>query len=461
VGISLAGLSSGLDTNSLIEGLMQVERAPRARLLLQQTAAQARQDGLRAIGTKLQALRLAATDLSSITTWNPIQTATVSDPTKATAKVTAGAGPGTYTVNVTQLATADQRTYAYSPKTSSRTATFTLPDGSTKGFNIAASESLDSIVSRLNADTSYGVYAVNSNGSLVLASRTTGTAGAINMTTGGSSVLQQTSVRAAKDAQYTIDGTAYTSSSNTISATSGAPGFVFGVEMSLTATGSFTLTVSPPQVDQNAVTTKVKAFVDAYNAAVTLMQSSLSEKRVAKASTDSDARKGALFSDDTVQAVMNGMRRTVTAYQQTANPTGMDMLSEIGLSTGDATGSASFSQDSVNGKLTLDTAKLTAALQSDPTSVQRLLGGLSGTNGFAQAFGAAVDPYSQTGGLFDQRITSAGDQLKSLSDSIARMDDRLARKQASLQKMFSNLEVALQKSKSQGQELLAKLGVQN
>jgi flagellar hook-associated protein 2 len=457
-GITLSGLSSGLDTNALIDGLMQVERAPRTKLTLKQTAVTARQDALRQVEDKLKALKLASSDLASIATWNPVQTATVSDPTKATAKVTAGAGPGTYSLDVTQLATAEQRTYTYSPKPAGQSYVL-----NGKTLAIAANESLDSIVSRVNADASFGVYAVNSGGQLVLASRTTGTASAISLTGGGANMLTEdvAKLRAAKDAMYTLDGTSYTSPSNTISSTSGATGFIFGVDISLQGLGPYSVTVSPPQVDQAAVSNKVKAFVDAYNAAVDLMTAKVTEKRVANPQTDADARKGALFSDNTVQAVMDSLRGRISNHMQAGNPTTYDELAEIGVSTGAATGDATFSQDAVKGKLTLDSAKLTAALSADPTSVQRLLGGITGTNGFSQAFSGALDPYSQAGGIFDQRIDSAGTELKGLADSLLRMDDRLARKQASLQKMFTALEVALQKSKSQGQELMAKLGVPN
>ena len=73
-GIQLSGLSSGLDTESLIQGLMSVERAPRARITLQQSALHARQEGLQAVEDKLKALKLASDDLGSFLTWNPVQT---------------------------------------------------------------------------------------------------------------------------------------------------------------------------------------------------------------------------------------------------------------------------------------------------------------------------------------------------------------------------------------------------
>jgi hypothetical protein len=44
-----------------------------------------------------------------------------------------------------------------------------------------------------------------------------------------------------------------------------------------------------------------------------------------------------------------------------------------------------------------------------------------------------------------------------LNDSLTRTDERLARKEESLRKMFANLEIALQRSQSQSAELLARL----
>jgi flagellar hook-associated protein 2 len=454
VGISLAGLSSGLDTNSLIDGLMQVEQAPRAKLVLRQSAAQARQDGLNAIKTKLTALTSAAGALSSVLTWGATQTASTTDLTAGSARITGGAGPGSYAVSVTQLATAEQRTYTINSN-SQRTVTL-----NGQSFAIAKNETVDSLVSRLNADTSFGVYAVNSGGNLVLAARTTGTP--ISLSNGGSVVTEQTaSARPAKQAQYTIDGASYTSSTNVISSSSGGPGFINGVELTLKAPGSFSVDVSPPGVDKSLVTQKVKDFVNAYNAALDLMRSSVTEKKVPTAATDADAKKGALWSDSTVEGMMSAMRMSVSTFMDTSSgkTTLYDEMAELGISTGAPTGSSTFSQDSVNGKLVFDEAKFSAALDADPVAVQRMLAGVNGGTGFAQSFSSAMGPYTVAGGLMDNSIDAASSMVKDYTDNIARMDDRLAMKKEQLQTMFTNLEVSLQKAKSQGQELLAKLGV--
>jgi flagellar hook-associated protein 2 len=155
---------------------------------------------------------------------------------------------------------------------------------------------------------------------------------------------------------------------------------------------------------------------------------------------------------------MDSLRGVASEFKGTTGSTSYDELFEIGISTGASTGSGTFSQDAVDGKLVLDSAKLTAALESNALDVQKLLGAVTGTPGFSQAFGDRITPYSQAGGIVAERLEAAGSEITRLADSLLRMDERLARKEESLRKMFSNLEIALQRSQSQSADLLARLG---
>src|SRR3712207_7414049 len=109
-GLRLGGLSSGLDTEAIVGQLMALERQPRARLERKQAAVQARQDALRDISTKLKTLKSAAQALASAGTWAPTQTVTSTDPAKVGARATGSITPGTYAVEVQQLATNASRT---------------------------------------------------------------------------------------------------------------------------------------------------------------------------------------------------------------------------------------------------------------------------------------------------------------------------------------------------------------
>ena len=64
-GIQLSGLASGLDTASIIDSLMAVERQPRTRIEMRQASEQARRDGLKQVPTQLKSLQDAATALRS------------------------------------------------------------------------------------------------------------------------------------------------------------------------------------------------------------------------------------------------------------------------------------------------------------------------------------------------------------------------------------------------------------
>ena len=59
-GIALSGLASGVDTSSIVAQLMAVERQKTTTLTNRQTKAQAEQDALKSVVSKLTALQTAA-----------------------------------------------------------------------------------------------------------------------------------------------------------------------------------------------------------------------------------------------------------------------------------------------------------------------------------------------------------------------------------------------------------------
>src|SRR3954447_18100627 len=93
-GVSLGGMSSGLDTQSIIDQLIAADRAPETRLKLKESALQARQSTLSDVATRLRNLLSAAKDLSSGGTCADTQSLDVSDSSKLTATRLGGAAPG-------------------------------------------------------------------------------------------------------------------------------------------------------------------------------------------------------------------------------------------------------------------------------------------------------------------------------------------------------------------------------
>jgi flagellar hook-associated protein 2 len=81
-----------------------------------------------------------------------------------------------------------------------------------------------------------------------------------------------------------------------------------------------------------------------------------------------------------------------------------------------------------------------------------------GTNGFAQAFEAKVAVYSQTGGLLDSRINAAQDEINRIKTSLERFDQRMETRQTFLERQFTALESALNKSQGLQSQIAARLG---
>lgn len=107
--LQLSGLASGFDWKSLVDNLMNVERAPINRLTAEKTRNSSKVSALANLGTKLTALQDSATSLSAEGSFGT-RTA-VSTTTGSTWSTSAGTNSavGSYSVAVSQLATAARR----------------------------------------------------------------------------------------------------------------------------------------------------------------------------------------------------------------------------------------------------------------------------------------------------------------------------------------------------------------
>src|SRR3954468_10010715 len=159
--INFGGLASGLDTNTIVDQLMAIERQPQNRLKLRQGQIDARKNALNDVMSRLKNLRLAAQDLKSPTLWLDTQTVDVNDATKVAATRTGGAGTGGYQLSVTQLASASQHWYSFpsTPTGADDTITFTYGGGSTKQIVIPAGSDIVAAANTINSDSGSPVYA--------------------------------------------------------------------------------------------------------------------------------------------------------------------------------------------------------------------------------------------------------------------------------------------------------------
>jgi flagellar hook-associated protein 2 len=455
-GLTLGGLASGIDTESVISQLMAVERAPQARLRLSQSTAQARQSALNDVATRLRSLQSAIKDMSSVGTWADTQTLDVSDTTKLTATRLGGSAPGGHTVNVTQLARAEQHSIAFSPGSAG-----TLNVAGT-AIQVAATDGGQDVADKINASPGAPVYAVwvkdpdgvAAKDRLVLTRKETGELANLSVTAGadwtGADWTATDVVKSGVEAKYTVDDDPIEKSSHTNVLTAAVP----GLQLTVKATGTTNITVGAPGPDTDAVKAKVQAFVDQYNSTIDFVRGKLDEKRVPNATTDADARKGVLFNDSQLTGILRDLRNMISEDVPGLSG-GIKSFGAMGVSTGAATGGQS-SADAIAGKLTLDATKLTDALTNKRLDVKSFL--TDSQNGIAAKLGAYLEPIARSSdGAVAQRASQAGDQSKDIDSRIARMEERLTAKTDLLKAQFAKMEAAMSASQTQSAWLAAQL----
>jgi len=545
--LGLSGLASGIDTSSVVDALMAVAKQPQQALQHKQAQAQARSTALGSIKAELSGLKGLADDLASPGLYAATQTAFSSDSSKVDVTLMSGAGTGGTSIQVSRLASSQQRSFTYTPNAGADTtinfsngSTLTVPagtsiddlatlingssglpvyaasiadpndlSGNTKllvlssktpgsggdfsvqstgtasmteipadakahgvvtaqqtfdyssdpvnpstitingtNVNLAAGATIDDVVGAINGASAGVTASKDSNGRLVMTSNTAGAAGSF---TASSSQLSAYSSTAGADstlsnlnAMFYVDGRSTPQYATSNIVTNAIP----GLQLTLKAVTAdpITVTVSSPAPDTDAIKQKVHDFVDSYNALMNDLNSRLTEQPVVPPTQDSDYLKGLFFGDSLLSNIQSRLRTVVTSPIG-SNPS-FNLLSQIGISTGDTTGSGTINQDAVDGKLVIDDDKLDAALAADPKSVQTLLGGTLGTAGFSQAIDGALDSEVQAGGDFDTLISQTNGEVSDYGDQISDWDQRLSDQQDRLKAQFAAMESALSQSQT-------------
>ncbi len=444
-GISLDGLSSGLDTTTLIASLMQVEAVPQTLLKNQATSTQS-------TVTALQSLNSQISDLATLAKGNAASGAlnlfkTSSSATNIAATATSTASAGSIDVRVTQLAqgqlSVSNSMSSWPPAAGGSTALTVVIGGKTTEITPAPA-SLDEVVSKVNS-AALGVTATKvADGTggfrLQFASTATGAASAFqiyqgtaaDITGGTANKLSATDFRTAQDAKLTLwNGTSsITSSTNTF--TDLMPGVSMTVSAVTAATDpATTVTVAR---DDNQISGVASGLVSALNnifAEIT-HRSAVSTTTSA---TGVPTVSGGLFTGDSTISTVNQSLLSAASL-----PVNGHSPSEYGISI------------TKSGNLAYDATKFAAAMASDPAGTQTALQAIA--QRVSDAATAASDPYN---GTLTGKITGQKATVTDLNKQIADWDDRLATRQAILKKTYSDMEVALSSIKSQGTWLTSQL----
>ena len=459
-GIQLGGLASGLDTNSMITQLLQVEAQPKVKMAQKQSVEQIRQQALKDIQTRLTNLSTAIESLGDSSVWGDVQTVESGDSTKVAATRT-----GAYSIGVTQLARANQWTQTGGATSVAANDTLHLAVGTDPAVDISlkAGDTLQTVADRINGTSDIKAYASVVAGKLVLSAKATGTDGAIaSVTTDGGSGLGFAETQTAKSATFTIDGTSYTRQSNTVD--DAMAGVTLTLKGDTVTSGAVTVTVGSPAADTGAITSRVQDFVNQYNSTIDFIRGKLTEQRVANPQTEADRAKGVLNGDSGLTSLLGDLRQGVGDIVS-GRPGDMAYLNQLGLSTGATTGGGALNPDAVAGKLSLDSSKLSDALGTRLNDVKALFTdktGVYSTEGLSQRLDGFVQPWlTSTDGkstpILDGRIASSQSIIDELTREMSDFDLRLHSREQQLRTQFTAMETALAQVQSQGSQLSSQL----
>lgn len=461
--LNVTGLASGLDTNTIVTQLMAIEKLPQDRIVQKQTLETTRRTDLQAIQSQLRLLSAALTTVTSPSTWTTAQAVSSSDPTHVAA-TGAGVPTGGFQISVSRLARGAQLTQSTGIQAAAGNDQLTVQVGADplKAFTVAvtAGDSLDTIARAINAASTQQVYASVINSKLVVSSQVPGAANTIAITsTGGGTAaadLGFTQTVAPQDALYSVDGGIdQTSTSNVITdIASGLTVTLLGVTASPAS-----ITVSSAAANTAAVQTAIQGFVAVYNATIDMVSAKVNESKVANPQTDDDRAKGDLQGDQSLVSLLSRLRNTVGDLVS-GRPGTMSSLAQAGLSTGASVGSGALSQSSIQGDLTLDGAKLTAALSTQFDDVKALFTNVTGSyasEGLVQRQNDVLNTFIGTGGALSSAISGQTNRITELGKQKTAWDVRLAQREATLRRQYAQMETALQSAQSQGNWLTGQL----
>lgn len=424
--ISFGGLASGIDTASLIDGLVNAEKAQAKVYTTQKTNLEGQKTVVGNLSTALASLGTLASGLKSGADLSP-RKVTTSDAHVSVA-ASSSAAAATHTIRVQQTAAArvmSSRTFATSGPIGAGNVTV----GSTN-VTWGATDTLADIASKItdaHAGVAASVLYDGTTYQLVVTSDQTGaTAPAI---ADPGNALGLTEKIPGRDAIVDVDGVTITRSKNVID--DALTGITITVNSKHAATDADTSTSIT--LDNDAVGTKLDAFVKSYNAIASALSIQLGY------SGDGSTQKSAatLFGDSMLRGLQGRL--------------GQIMSSEYG---GQTLGSLGLSRDK-DGFLALDKSKLSTALTKDSSAVTKLFSG----GGFAAAISTMADDYTRSGdGIFAVKTASLTSQAKGLQKQIDQIDDHADQLRTRLEDQFSKLEQAISNLKSQSTYLSRLLG---
>ncbi len=452
----IPGIGSGLDIKGLVNSMVQAETAPKAaQLQRQEKTTEAKFSALGKLQSALGNFQSSMKDLNKLSLFDNMK-ASSSNGSALSATASKTAAAGTYSVEVTSLATSSKvATQAVATDFKASGAGFLDvklgSGGEVTTVNIADGSSLTDVRDALNEqlkDKGITANIVNNPASgksqIVLSSKETGADKDIVMTgtlagadfnvdstkkavAGGAGYLQQ-----AANAKFSIDGLALESATNTVANV--IPDVEFTLKGKTEEGKPLTVTVGE---DRSGVKDQLKKFVESYNEFMTVAKELTA---VTKVGDDKAPVVGGLVGDSTVRSLLNGVRAELGNVMPGAQ--GLRVLADLGITT---------QQD---GKLKIDDKKLDAALEQNFDKVGQFI---AGDNGLMSRLGSKIDAYAGKTGIIGERQKSLESARSDIKKQTERLNERSIQIEARLLKQFNAMDALVGQLNSTSSSLMQSL----
>lgn len=434
--ITSTGIGSGLDISSIVQQLVEAERAPTENRLDSREIAL--QSELSAIGSFKSVLSRFKSNLESLQELTQFQkrTATSSNEEIFTATIdsdaVAGIAAGTYEVEVVELARRHKiASTAYADSaTSIGTGTLEISVGndtfSVDIDSVDGGDTVEAIRDAINnAEDNTGVVATiveDENGShLVLSAKETGSINEItvNVITDGSDTGTLSDLAfdpnsasnpmqekvAALDSKVIVDGFTQTSSDLTVE------GIIQGITLELVDADPGTKYNLDVELDKNSARNAVTSFVSSYNSLVNTINT--------LTAYDPDTGvSGTLQGDSTLIRITSMLRQQLTKSIDSVSGDVKSLL-DLGVTT-----------DLDTGTLELDSEKLTEAVDKSFDQIGKIF---ANDDGYAANIISVIEPYLESDGFLETRTKG----LESSIDLITDQREALELRMESVQKRYT------------------------
>jgi flagellar hook-associated protein 2 len=455
-GSTVSGIGSNIDTQAIVKSLVDAEKAPKQTQINTQTLkATTTLSSIGKIQAALDAFRGALTTMGADNSFRGLITSS-SDEKIATMTAGSGASTGSFSLVVTQLASASKlstKTYAGGASSvvnsGSTPTTLTISQsGKNYDLSVPAGATLQQVRDSINSQFSTSGLSANiltdSTGSrLVLTSTTMGVGSDLTLSGNSGIDVGATVVETPKNAKYTIDGTLeMESKSNTIEeAVSGVSIKLLSVSAKRTDSSDLIPITISVSTSNAALKSGVKGFVDTYNA---LMKAISAETKVT-INADGSPTAGTLTGDSTMRSLMSSIRNELNT------PSGagaFKSLAQFGIST-----------DSSTGLLTLDDKKWDKAMATNAADVSSIF---SGKDGLLARLTTATEGYAKAStGTLAERSKSLSESLNDLKKQQDTLDERMTLLQASLSAKYNAMDSLVARLRAQSDSIMTTLNALN